>query len=92
MALASGFQITPIIGLIEPDLNFIPCAVEVAEIFQAPLSLIMNTKAYKSSFMTFDSQSRKVLELQFEQFRIWGATAAILYHLAQEVATAKKGN
>ncbi len=89
MSLPSGFQITPVIGLIDPDLKFIPCPIEVAEIFQAPLSLILNTDAYSSSSMTYDNQSRKILELQFEKFRIWGATAAILYHLAQLVAETK---
>ena len=42
MALPSGFQVTPIIGLIEPGLDFAPCPIEVAEIFHAPLSLLMN--------------------------------------------------
>ena len=90
MALPSGFQITPIVGLIDPDLEYVPCPIEVAEIFRAPLSLLINPDSYKSTFMTYDNQSRKVLELQFERFRIWGATAAILYHLAQMVQNSKK--
>ena len=89
MALPSGFQITPIVGLIEPDLEFVPCPIEVAEIFHAPLSLLMNPNSYNSTSMTYDNQSRKVLELQFERFRIWGATAAILYHLAQMIEDSK---
>lgn len=90
MALPSGFQITPIVGLIEPDLEYVPCPIEVAEIFHAPLHLLMNPDAYKATSMTYDNQSRKVLELQFERFRIWGATAAILYHLAQMIENSKK--
>ena len=89
MALPSGFQITPIVGLIEPGLQFKPCPIEVAEIFHVPLSLLLDRGAYTSSTMTYDNQSRKVLELQFEKFRIWGATAAILYHLAQRIAEEK---
>ena len=90
MALPSGFQITPIVGLIEPDLDYVPCPIEVAEIFHAPLSLLINPDSYKSTSMTYDNQSRKILELQFERFRIWGATAAILYHLAQMIENSKK--
>lgn len=89
MSLPSGFQITPIVGLIEPDLEFVACPAEVAEIFQAPLSLILNTDSYRSSSMSYDNQTRKILELQYGKFRIWGATAAILYHLAQSVAESK---
>lgn len=90
MALPSGFQITPIVGLIEPDLEFVPCPIEVAEIFHAPLSLLMNPDAYNSTSMTYDDQARKVLELQFERFRIWGATATILCHLAQMIEDSKE--
>ena len=89
MALPSGFQITPIVGLIEPDLEYAPCPIEVAEIFHAPLSLLMNPDSYNSTSMTYDNQERKILELQFERFRIWGATAAILYHLAQMIENSK---
>lgn len=85
MALPSGFQITPIVGLIEPGLEFVPCPIEVAEIFHAPLDLILSPEAYNSTSMTYDRQSRRILELQHDRFRIWGATAAILYHLAQTV-------
>ena len=89
MALPSGFQITPIVGLIEPDLEYVPCPIEVAEIFHAPISLLMNPDSYKFTSMTYDNQSRKVLELHFELFRIWGATAAILYHLARMIENSK---
>lgn len=92
MALPSGFQITPIVGLIEPGLEFIPCPIEVAEIFHVPLSLLMNPSSYKSTSMSYDNQARKILELQFERFRIWGATAAILYHLAQMIENSKTKN
>lgn len=89
IALPSGFQITPIVGIIEPDLEFVPCPIEVAEIFHAPLSLLMNPDAYNCTSMTYDNQARKVLELQFERFRIWGATATILCHLAQMIEDSK---
>lgn len=86
MALPSGFQITPIVGLIEPNLRFTPCPIEVAEIFHAPLSLLLDPKAYTSTSMTYDNEARRILEVNFEGFRIWGATAAILYHLAKSVS------
>lgn len=82
MALPSGFRITPIIGVIESGLEFVPCPVEVADIFQAPLDLVLDKTAYRSSVMTYNNQPRRILELMYEDYRIWGATAAILYHLA----------
>lgn len=85
MALPSGFQITPFVGLIENGLEFTPCADEVAGIFQAPLELVLDPSAYKRSSMEFNNSKRSILELQFEDYRIWGATAAILHHLATEI-------
>ena len=85
MALPSGFQITPFVGLIDNELSFTPCPDEVADIFQAPLELILDPSAYRHSTMFFNSSERAILELHYEDYRIWGATAAILYHLANEV-------
>jgi 8-oxo-dGTP pyrophosphatase MutT (NUDIX family) len=85
MALPSGFQITPFVGLIDNQLAFTPSPDEVADIFQAPLELILDPSAYRHSTMFFNSSEREILELMFEDYRIWGATAAILYHLATEV-------
>ena len=90
MALPSGFQVTPIVGLIESGLSFTPCPIEVAELFQAPLDLILDMTAYTTSVMTFDEKPRKILELYYEDYRIWGATAAILYHLAKEVSKSRE--
>jgi 8-oxo-dGTP pyrophosphatase MutT (NUDIX family) len=85
LSLPSGFHVTPIVALIESELEFTPCPIEVAQIFHAPLSLVLDLDAYKSSSMTFNKRQHKVLELHHGEHRIWGATAAILYHLAKEV-------
>lgn len=85
LALPSGFRVTPVIGVIENDLEFTACPIEVADIFQAPLELILNPDAYMQSSYEYQNQQRKVLELHYEDYRIWGATAAILHHLAVQV-------
>ncbi len=86
MALPSGFHITPIVGLIDHGIDFTPSPDEVADIFQAPLDLILDLEAYDKSTMVFGDSERVILELNYEGYRIWGATAAILYHLAKRVA------
>lgn len=85
MALPSGFEITPVIGVIDKGIEFVPCPIEVADIFTVPLELVLDTRAYRSSLSTFNNTSIKTLELLYEDYRIWGATAAILYHLARKV-------
>ena len=90
LALPSGFHVTPVVGLIQTGLSFTPCPAEVADIFQAPLELLLDTEAYTHSTMMFNEVPRKVLELHYQDYRIWGATAAILYHLAKEVEKHRK--
>lgn len=90
MPLPSGYRITPVIGIIDAEQDFVPCPIEVADIFQAPLSLVLDTSAYRSSVMVYNDKPRRVLELMYEDYRIWGATAAILYHLAREVEELKR--
>ena len=85
LALPSGFRVTPIVGLIDAGLQFSPCPIEVADIFHVPLSLVLDPGAYRSSKMEFNNVPRTILELTFEDYRIWGATAAILYQLALSV-------
>ncbi len=85
LALPSGFHVTPVVGLIDAGLDFIAEPAEVADIFSAPLELVLDTAAYRSSYMTFENKPRKIIELVYEDYRIWGATAAILFHLAQIV-------
>lgn len=85
MALPSGFRITPVVGVIDDGIEFQPCPIEVADIFQVPLDLLLDTGAYRSSVMSYDDRPRKILEVLYEDYRIWGATAAILFHLAEQV-------
>ncbi|MCB1671274.1 MAG: CoA pyrophosphatase [Gammaproteobacteria bacterium] len=83
--LPSGFEVTPVIGLLEPAPVLRPCPVEVHEIFTAPTSLLMTPSSYLESAMDYRGESRRILELHYQGFRVWGATAAILHHLACEL-------
>lgn len=82
MALPSGFLVTSVVGLIPPGLAFTACSREVADIFETPLDLILNPEAYVRSSYLHAGVKRGTLELHYEDYRIWGATAAILHRLA----------
>lgn len=86
MALPSGFMITPVVGLVADDIELAPCPIEVADIFHVPLPVLLDPRQYKSSQFQYENASRTTLELHFEDYRIWGATAAILFHLATELS------
>jgi len=83
--LPSGFEVTPVVGLVDPAPALRPCPIEVNEIFSAPTNLLMNPRAYQEIAMDYQGKPRTVLELHYQGYRVWGATAAILHHLAREI-------
>ncbi|MEZ5490611.1 MAG: CoA pyrophosphatase [Gammaproteobacteria bacterium] len=85
--LPSGFEVTPVIGLIGPTPELRPCPIEVNEIFTVPTAMLMDPGSYRETAMEYQGSERTVLELHYEGFRVWGATAAILHHLAREISS-----
>lgn len=90
LVMPTGFRITPVVGVVDPGPEFVPCPREVADIFSVPLELVLDVAAYRDGSARLHGQQRRVLELQCGDYRIWGATAAILHHLAQQVAVPQK--
>ncbi len=88
LLMPSGYCVTPIIGLLSAKTPLVPCPREVAHIFNLPLRLALNPAAYTRSKIMVQDSERETLEIHHEGYRIWGATAAILHHLACEVESA----
>lgn len=85
LLMPSAYHITPVVGLIDQAVELHPEPGEVAEIFMVPCSMLLNPDNYQTASMQFQNRERRFLELHFDRFRIWGATAAILHHLALEL-------
>lgn len=83
--LPSGFLVTPIVGLIEELPILVPEPGEVDEIFQLPLSLILDPTLYQQGELTKNGIKRRFYYFDFEEYYIWGATAAMLRTLAREL-------
>lgn len=78
------FRVTPVVGLVEPDAQFQPDPGEVAEVFEVPLSLVMDRGHYRAR--RFPGRlGLKYFELHYRGYRIWGATAGMLYNLQSMV-------
>jgi 8-oxo-dGTP pyrophosphatase MutT (NUDIX family) len=85
VTLPSGFSVTPVVGLLEPDVQLHPSPDEVAAIFHAPGDLVLTPSHYRHFTMHYRNQPRQVLELHYGDYRIWGATASILHGLGTEL-------
>lgn len=85
LLMPSGYCVTPVVGLFADGTPLTPSAREVAEIFAVPTAIALNPASYQRSSMLYRDMEREVLEFHHDGYRIWGATATILHHLAREL-------
>lgn len=82
---ATGFSIIPVVSLVTPGFLLAPDAFEVAEVFEVPLSFLMdpaNHRLYEARLD--DGRVRHYYGMPYGRHFIWGATAGMLrnlYHL-----------
>lgn len=82
----SGFSITPVVGVIPPDLPFVPHEAEVADLFEVPLAHLM--ERHRRTTQDHEGRSYTVNEVVWGERRIWGITAALIVNLSHRLAPA----
>jgi 8-oxo-dGTP pyrophosphatase MutT (NUDIX family) len=85
---ATGYAVTPVIGLIEQPFTVALDSFEVAEAFEVPLPFLMDPANHERRRIEFEGALRSFYAMPWTQaqrrYFIWGATAAMLrnfYHL-----------
>jgi 8-oxo-dGTP pyrophosphatase MutT (NUDIX family) len=81
----TGFCIQPFVVRIPRDARFHLDGFEMAETFDAPLSVFTDFSRYRAASTTFLGKPYTVYFLDYDRFTIWGATARILHSLAEIV-------
>ncbi len=81
----TGFDVTPVLAVVPPDLPLIPAPAEVEAWFEAPLSLLLDPTSWDHNEVMWRGAMRGYLEMDYQGFRIWGVTAAILSNLARRI-------
>lgn len=81
----TGFRITPVIGLIPPGLTLRPDPVEVESAFHFPLSVLLDPRAPRREHQERNGIRREIWVWPHPEHYIWGATAAILVHVAEKL-------
>ena len=82
----SGYDVTPVLGLVPPDLPIAPNPAEVAGWFEAPLGYLLDPANYAYKETEWQGRVRPYIEIEWHGHRIWGVTAAILANLARRLA------
>jgi 8-oxo-dGTP pyrophosphatase MutT (NUDIX family) len=81
----TGYVITPVIGVIPPDLPLRPHEHEVADWFEAPLDFLLDVNNQQQVSALFQGQTRNYYEIIWNDRRIWGATAAMIVNLSRRL-------
>jgi 8-oxo-dGTP pyrophosphatase MutT (NUDIX family) len=81
----TGFEVTPVVGVVAPDLPLIAQPDEVEAVFEVPLYFLLDEANHVEATLEFQGQERHYYEIRWDDRRIWGATAAMIVNLARRL-------
>jgi len=79
----TGYVITPVVAILQPEFSLKVDAGEVAEAFELPLSYILDERNHELQSRVWNDQERHYYVLMNEKHNVWGATAAMLVRFAK---------
>lgn len=82
----TNYLVTPVIGIIPPDLPLEPHEHEVADWFEAPLDFVTDPANQQRRSALFRGRERHYYEIEWQGRKIWGATAAMIVNLSRRLA------
>ncbi len=82
----TGYEVTPVIAVVPPDLELNPSPTEVAQWFEAPVDFVFNRENQVEQSAFWQGAERRYIEIMWQQHRIWGVTAAIIHNLSRRIA------
>ncbi|WP_377513212.1 CoA pyrophosphatase [Octadecabacter sp. R77987] len=82
----TGFHVTPIVGLIRQPFEPRAEAGEVSEVFQVPLSHLLDIANFHVESRIWQGQRRYYFTVPYGPYYVWGATARMLRALADRMA------
>ena len=81
----SRYRVTPVVALVRPPERFVFDPSEVAEVFEVPLSVLLDRRRYESRILSKEGFNVPFFEVNFGGQRIWGATAGMLRDFCRQV-------
>lgn len=93
---ATNFWVTPVVALVEPHFELQPDEFEVEEIFETPLSFLMNESNHQKQTLQTPKGERSFYAMPWtpegasKSYFIWGATATMLRNLYHFLAAGMK--
>jgi 8-oxo-dGTP pyrophosphatase MutT (NUDIX family) len=77
----TGYRVTPVVALVTPQESYAPDPFEVADIFEVPLTFLMDPSNHQLREWMAPTGNRSFYAMPYENRFIWGATAGMLRNL-----------
>ena len=84
----SEYRVTPFVGIVDANAEIIADAHEVEDVFETPLSYLMDAKNHVARDVFFDGRNHRLYDMPYDSDdgthrNIWGMTAMMMYRLYQ---------
>lgn len=83
----TGYRVTPVVATVTPPFATQADPFEVAEIFEVPLSFLMNPANHQRHSLHVRGAMRHFHAMPYGSRFIWGATAGMIFSLYQRLVT-----
>ena len=77
----TSYRVVPVVGLLRPGFTVTPHAGEVADVFEVPLSFLMNPAHHERHSRLLQGRKRFFYAMAWQGRCIWGATAGMIRNL-----------
>jgi 8-oxo-dGTP pyrophosphatase MutT (NUDIX family) len=77
----TGYEITPIVGIVRPGFTIHADPREVADVFEVPLEHFLDEVNHKIGSRMYNGRERRYYAMPYGERYIWGATAGMLKNL-----------
>ena len=78
----SGYEVTPVVAIVPSSERYCIDENEVSEVFQVPLSHFLQRQHHIQVPFYHQGRQHNVHFMPYQQYNIWGATAAMLHDLS----------
>jgi len=77
----TSYRVVPVVAILRPGFTVTPHADEVSEVFDVPLSFLMNPAHHETHSREWQGKLRRYYAMPYEGRYIWGATAGMIRNL-----------
>lgn len=81
----TGYCVTPVLAVAQPDIGLKPHDAEVSDWFEAPLAHLLDPANHVRESALFQGLQRHYYRIEWNGRNIWGATAAMLVNLSRRL-------